>query len=227
LRLKNNLRFSMGLTLPQRFLGALVAVLIPLIFCLGLLKQNVLQSHSGTPNKVLQLQFLTEYSGSPLHQVLEKPTRNSTEATGSFRAVVNNLVEKNRILVDKNVTANMLQPAERSVSVEQVVVEDIAVSKNQSTELSVGPLAQQFKGKSAITAYQDARSDIQKMADRRAISLQAQHQTKYDVFQDAASNAAIPDCMAHGTTTKLGLDSIKGLLVIPALAAAAAMGKCK
>ena len=81
--------------------------------------------------------------------------------------------------------------------------------------------------RAAFNAYQDSRSDIQKMAERRGVNLRAQTPTKYDEFQIAAERAVIPDCLAKGTSSKLGLDSLKGLLVVPALAVSAIRGKCK
>ena len=227
MRVKNSLHFSMALTLPQRLLGASVAVLIPLFFCLGLLRQYAMQDRVTTSNEVFQLQFFTQYRLVPPHQEQEKYSGKSSETTGTFRPVVKNSVAKNRLLVEHKATASEPQATGQSTIETQVVVEDIAASKNQNAEANAGNFVQQFKGKSAIAAYQDARSDIQKMADRRAIAMQAERQTKYEVFQAAASNAVIPDCVAKGTSTKLGLDSFQGLLAIPALASAALMGKCK
>jgi hypothetical protein len=81
--------------------------------------------------------------------------------------------------------------------------------------------------RAAFNAYQDSRSDIQKMAERKDVNLRVQTPTKYDEFQIKAERAVIPDCLARGTSSKLGLDSLKGLLVVPALAISAIRGKCK
>jgi hypothetical protein len=65
------------------------------------------------------------------------------------------------------------------------------------------------------------------MADTKGISLQAARATKYEVFQTAASNAAIPDCLQKDASSQLGLDAFTGLLRGAALAVAAVRGKCK
>jgi hypothetical protein len=43
--------------------------------------------------------------------------------------------------------------------------------------------------RAAFNAYQDSRSDIQKMAERRGVNLRAQTPTKHDEFQIAAERA--------------------------------------
>ncbi len=76
-----------------------------------------------------------------------------------------------------------------------------------------------INSKTIAKAYKDSKSEIQKMAEASGKELNTPGQTKYDRFQTAAEEAAIPDCIsanAGGT-----------LLLIPVLAYKALAGKCK
>lgn len=221
LYLKNSFVLSVGA--GQRLFGVLAAVLIPSILCLSLMRNHiVVTEHFTQANSsvtFLQLYFLAK--PSPPDAVLELEKRTNTKVM--IRQTSGNLLAKeaaNRNQ-EKSVTASL-----KSSSFE-VIETDLANQVSPATEVASDALVRQYKGKSAVGAYQDIRSDIQKMADRKGVSLQAERANKYEVFQAAANEAAIPDCLARGTSSKLGLDSFKGLLVIPALAAAAATGKCK
>jgi hypothetical protein len=221
LYLKNSFVLSVGA--GQRLFGVLAAVLIPSILCLSLMRNHiVVTEHFTQANSLvtfLQLYYLAK--PSPPDAVLELEKRTNTKVM--IRQTSGNLLAKeaaNRNQ-EKSVTASL-----KSSSFE-VIETDLANQVSLATEVASDALVRQYKGKSAVGAYQDIRSDIQKMADRKGVSLQAERANKYEVFQAAANEAAIPDCLARGTSSKLSLDSFKGLLVIPALAAAAATGKCK
>jgi hypothetical protein len=76
-----------------------------------------------------------------------------------------------------------------------------------------------INSKSITKAYNDSKSEIQKMAEASSKELNTPSQTKYDRFQTAAEEAVIPDCIsanAGGT-----------LLSIPVLAYKALADKCK
>lgn len=70
-------------------------------------------------------------------------------------------------------------------------------------------------------AYNDSKSDIQKMAEASGKELNSPVKTQYEKFQTAAQEAAIPDCLSPQGPGGLGL------LAIPVIAFSAATGKCK
>jgi hypothetical protein len=217
LNLKNHFIFTASL--PQRLIGVLVATLIPLSFCLVLVRSHVVQPESFSTSAIFQLRFIApSLRREPIVNSLNLlDAKVSTQRRGPAQVAKHFARPHREIAAPTLVMLNATQKAEAGMS---AIV-------NQSAETNAANLIQQFKGKLAIGAYQDARSDIQKMADRKGVALQAERANKYEMFQTAASNAVIPDCIAQGTITKLGLDSFKGLLAIPALATAAAMGKCQ
>jgi hypothetical protein len=214
--------FDFSGSMSQRLLGALAAIFIPLILGLGLIRSHVIATDHLVSPTILKLRFLAK--SSPLESVVELKTLAKMKVI--IRQRSGNLLAKEPISHNQEKSAS----ASLTPSSSEIIETDLASQASlviQHAEVAPGTLTQQYKGKSAIGAYHDARSDIQKMAVRKGVALQAERQTKYELFQTAASDAVIPDCVAQGTITKLGLDSFKGLLVIPALATAAAMGKCK
>jgi hypothetical protein len=85
--------------------------------------------------------------------------------------------------------------------------------------------------KALVKAFQDSKTEIQKMAERSGKSLSAPQETKYDQFQVAAKEAAIPQCtdadaMKH-VPPLLGPVKLGGLLAIPDWIRAGVTGKCK
>ena len=85
--------------------------------------------------------------------------------------------------------------------------------------------------KALVRAFQDSKTEIQKMAERGGKSLSAPHETKYDEFQAAAKEAAIPQCsdadaMKHAPPS-IGPINLGGLLAIPHWINAGVTGKCK
>ena len=85
--------------------------------------------------------------------------------------------------------------------------------------------------KALVRAFQDSKTEIQKMAERSGKSLTATHETKYDEFQAAAKEAAIPQCsdadaMKHAPPS-IGPIQLGGLLAIPHWINAGVTGKCK
>ena len=78
-----------------------------------------------------------------------------------------------------------------------------------------------INSKTIAQAYNDSKSDIQKMAEASAKELNTPIKTKYDRFQTAAEQAVIPDCLAPQGPGGIGL------FAIPVIAFQAATGKCK
>lgn len=94
-----------------------------------------------------------------------------------------------------------------------------------SAEITPAPKVEQaitllpINSKSIAKAYNDSKSEIQKMAEASAKELNTPGKTKYDRFQTAAEEAAIPDCFSANVGGTL--------LSIPVLAYKALAGKCK
>jgi hypothetical protein len=78
-----------------------------------------------------------------------------------------------------------------------------------------------INSKSIAKAYNDSKSEKQKMAEVNAKEINTPIKTKYNRFQTAAEQAEIPDCLAPQ-----GAGGI-GLFAIPVIAFQAATGKCK
>lgn len=77
-----------------------------------------------------------------------------------------------------------------------------------------------FDSKSIRRAYQDSKTDIQKMAEASGKPLiKTPYTSKYDEFQNAASRAAKKDCLSANSG-----GSLLSLITIPVMAA---MDKCK
>lgn len=222
--LKNRFEFSGGMS--QRLLGALAATLFPLMLGLSLHRSHDAKKAS-TSSTIFQLAFIAK----PWPSESVNNSANMVTKKAPIRHRAKNLSVKAAFSRDPESPASVNASVSASVSAldasTQIAETALTTITSHASESTADTWAKKIKGKSAISAFQDARSDIQKMADRKTIALQAERANKYEVFQSAANNAVIPDCLARGTTTKLGLDSFKGLLAIPVLATAAAMGKCK
>lgn len=85
--------------------------------------------------------------------------------------------------------------------------------------------------KALARAVQDSKTEIQKMAERSGKNLTTPHESKYDQFQAAAKEAAIPQCsdadaMKHAPP-RIGPVKLEGLLAIPHWIHAGVTGKCK
>lgn len=89
----------------------------------------------------------------------------------------------------------------------------------QTNEQAETPLT--INSKSIAKAYNDSKSEIQKMAESSGKELNSPIKTKFDRFQTAAEQAVIPDCLAPQEPGGIGL------LAIPVIAFQAATGKCK
>ena len=78
-----------------------------------------------------------------------------------------------------------------------------------------------INSKTIAKAYNESKSEIQKMAEASGKELNTTTKTKFDRFQTAAEQAVIPDCLSPQGPGGIGL------FAIPVIAFAAATGKCK
>ncbi|MBC3809589.1 hypothetical protein H8K52_19795 [Undibacterium seohonense] len=190
----------------QRFFIGLISSIIPLLFCAGLWidKQATVQSPTMIRTHLILLK--------------SKPVVNNP----SVRAKTVSAVDAPKIAIRRKRTSSTLSVSELT-DVVQADHSTLEVTEPLSRDVTLP----EFRREAAFNAYQDSRSEIQKMADRKGLNLRTQAPTKYDDFQSAAARAVIPDCLERGASSKLGLDSLKGLLIVPALALSAMRGKCK
>lgn len=218
--MRNHFRFSHGAV--QKLSATFFAFLIPSLFVLTL---SLTKPFTGTKKVIMQSQLVfTQASRSitaPLNTAtiirkksLFSPSKKSTEKPKSTSLNIELAVP---LITETN------PPLNSPLTLDMTVTRN----KNHSSNLDFETVEQKTKSKAAWAAYQDSRSEIQKMASRKGIALHSTRLSKYDEFQHATENAVIPDCLEKGASSKLGLDSLKGLLVIPALAVSALRGKCK
>jgi hypothetical protein len=111
-------------------------------------------------------------------------------------------------------------------SVENNTITTITPSNNPSINTqpvtdpnSNAPQRLQFDSATIRRAYEDSKSDIQKMAEASGKPLHPPHASKYDQFQTAASQAAKKDCLGPNAG-----GSLLSIFVIPFMAAT---DKCK
>lgn len=218
--MRNHFRFSHSVA--QQLGVTLFAFLIPGLFALAL---SVTKAFPGTTKIIVQSKLL-----------FIPASRSMTAASNT--AILT--VKKKQLKSEKSNSVKPKTIAEKIQSAEPSIAETVSTSNaasdhdmnlmqdtNQASATERATLATHAKSKAVWSAYQDSRSDIQKMASRKGIALHAPRLNKYDEFQNAAENAVIPGCLEKGTSSKLGLDSLKGLLIIPALTISALRGKCK
>ena len=94
------------------------------------------------------------------------------------------------------------------------------ITNKETPTISTSPTPLQWDSKSINKAYNDSKTEIQKMAERSGKEMNTPIKTKYEKFQTAAEQAATPDCLSPQSG---GL----GLLSIPVIIFAAATDKCK
>ena len=105
--------------------------------------------------------------------------------------------------------------SKKSTTIE-VIQTDLGTTATSSLQ-SLLPLG----SKEILNAYNESKSEIQKMAELSGKKLHSPIKAQYDRFQTAAENAAIPDCLAPQKPNGIGL------FALPAIILAASTGKCK
>lgn len=123
-------------------------------------------------------------------------------------------------LASPSVSEKNLEPSELHQPNEAAILANEARTENLNIDR-----------KALVKAFQDSKTEIQKMAERSGKNLTAPHETKYDQFQTAAKEAAIPQCsdadaMKH-VPPILGPVQLSGLFAIPDWIRAGVTGKCK
>ena len=78
----------------------------------------------------------------------------------------------------------------------------------------------QIDSKAIRKAYQDSKSDIEKLGERSGKLINDKPITKYDRFESAGRQAAKPECISQDTAGA-------GLLAIPLVAYWLVTDKCK
>jgi hypothetical protein len=106
-------------------------------------------------------------------------------------------------------------------STETTIITMPDADKSATADLKKLPSAPlQIDSKSIRRAYNDSKSDIEKMAERSGKSLNDSRANKYDRFGAAFAQAEKPDCIGKQTAGA-------GLLAIPLIAYMVVADKCK
>ena len=133
------------------------------------------------------------------------------------------LREKNKspsIAIQKSKKITIETPLHDETIVMKVPTTSPNISQQATTKSdSDAPQRLQFDSASIRRAYEDSKSDIQKMAETSGQPLHPPHVSKYDQFQTAASQAAKKDCLGPNSG-----GSLLSIFVIPFMAAT---DKCK
>lgn len=182
----------------QRVFAASLALLITAFLSLQFMTQTFKRSESEFLNRPFTvLMFRMPLAEHP-KVVDQKHTQKS--AINNFRLIRASITQAEKENGPSSVISTEITPA-------------------QTTEQPVTLLP--INRKSIAKAYNDSKSEIQKMAEASGKELNTPLKTKYDRFQSAAEQAVIPDCLAPQGPGGIGL------LAIPVIIFEAATGKCK
>lgn len=155
-------------------------------------------------NKISENEFLNRPFTILMFHAPEKTPKNKNQ-TATQKPIINKL---------KFITSAAKQ-AEKPIDSPSLISAKIAPVQTIEQAITLLPI----NTKTIAKAYNDSKSDIQKMAEASAKELNTTVRTKYDKFQTAAEEAVIPDCFSA--------NSGGTLLSIPVLAYKALADKCK
>ncbi|MDO8651482.1 MAG: hypothetical protein Q7R66_04770 [Undibacterium sp.] len=194
---------------PRRGTQRLTASLLATLITLFMLQQLNHRSSShgvreitGQPSTLILLPFFSEKSPKVAAKI---PSTNP--------AIVKRAKAAQLSYREKQTTAatNLLAPE---------VTTATTITNNTPAANNILSPTLQLDAKAIRKAYDDSKSDIQKMADASGKEMNTLASSKYDRFQTAVNQAAKPDCIGKDTTGA-------GLLAIPLIAFLAATDKCK
>jgi hypothetical protein len=182
----------------QRLFAASFAILITVCLALQFNRQSVTHFVSDTQNQFITLLMFDAPPVFPRKDYPQEATEKIIRSQSFIKPTRGQL---------------------RSQPVNTLVVTAPPSSTPLAAQQTSTPL--QIDSKVIGRAYNDSKSDIQKMAEASGKELNTPLKTKYDRFQTAAEEAVIPDCLSPQGPGGLGL------LAIPVIAFSAATGKCK
>lgn len=160
-----------------------------------------------------------------------KSNRNSSQTTSttlSIRFIEKIIESKPQARIDETNTVSRQQtrPNKPTSTVQNKAEETPPASLTPfpsptiSTENSDGVRLILPDSKTISRAYNDSKSEIQRMSERSGKPLNDEIPSKYEVFQAKAEAARIPSCIAPN-------EAGGGLLAAPVIAYKALAGKCK
>ena len=123
----------------------------------------------------------------------------------------------------KPIQTNISNSHTQSTSIKVVQTSAITeTSPSQQTESTEPPTTlRSMSSQEMLHIYNASKSEIQQMAESSGKKLNTPVKSRYDRFQEAAENAAIPDCLSPQKPNGMGL------FALPVIIFAASTGKCK
>jgi hypothetical protein len=190
----------------QRCVGVLGSVIITILFLLQFqselknFKKNVFSS-----NNKMQLIWVPSLENIPKKEPIATNIKINQEPRK---------IKKNQPITSISIET----PTESKVKIK----EDVIISASAKSDVSFDETPKLvFDSKSIRRAYEESKTDIQKMAEASGKPLiKTDHQSQNDRFQSAANKAAKKDCIGPNS-------SGTGLLAIFIIPVMAAMDKCK
>jgi hypothetical protein len=190
----------------QQIFVAILSTIVPLAFFSVFMLQASINSNSNfsqTTSTTLSIRFIEKIIDSkPEVSIDEKSTapRQQTRPNKSSSTVQNK--------------------AEETPAASITALPSPSPSPSISTENSDGVRLILPDSKTISRAYNDSKSEIQRMSERSGKPLNSEIPSKYEVFQARAEAARIPNCISPN-------EAGGGLLAAPVIAYKALAGKCK
>jgi hypothetical protein len=195
----------------HRIFGAIGALCLTCFFFLQFqigLKNNL---HTNTYTKTAGFIDLTWVPVFIPQVLLETPPKAKIKPTKASKNIIQDVLVKENSPTLTNIP---------SIRIQSETGTEVTSLKQTSESKSSAESTLTFDSKSIRRAYQDSKTDIQKMAESSGKPLiKTPYTSKYDEFQSAASRAAKKDCLSANSG-----GSLLSLIVIPVMAA---MDKCK
>lgn len=189
----------------QRLTASLMAVLITLFMLLQLnhrSSNHAVREITDEPSTLMLLSFFSEKLPKVAAEI---PSTNPT-------------------IVKRAKAAQLSYREKQTTAATDLIVPEVTtattITNNTPAANNILSPTLQLDAKAIRKAYNDSKSDIQKMADVSGKEMNTLTSSKYDRFQAAVNQAAKPDCIGKDTAGA-------GLLALPLIAFWAVTDKCK
>lgn len=189
----------------QRLTASLMAVLITLFMLLQLnhrSSNHAVREITDEPSTLMLLSFFSE----------------------KLPKVAAEIPSTNPAIVKRAKAAQLSYREKQTTTATDLIVPEVTtattITNNTPAANNILSPTLQLDAKAIRKAYNDSKSDIQKMADVSGKEMNTLTSSKYDRFQAAVNQAAKPDCIGKDTAGA-------GLLALPLIAFWAVTDKCK
>ena len=189
----------------QRLTASLMAVLITLFMLLQLnhrSSNHAVREITDEPSTLMLLSFFSE----------------------KLPKVAAEIPSTNPAIVKRAKAAQLSYREKQTTAATDLIVPEVTtattITNNTPAANNILSPTLQLDAKAIRKAYNDSKSDIQKMADVSGKEMNTLTSSKYDRFQAAVNQAAKPDCIGKDTAGA-------GLLALPLIAFWAVTDKCK